>query len=56
MLTHLQVVYKLTDFGYAKQYDQSSILSLPVGAMHYTAPEILQNQSYSKDVRMVSSK
>ena len=56
IMSLFQVVYKLTDFGYAKQYDQSSMCTSFVGTMQYVAPEILQNQSYNKDVRMVSNK
>ena len=51
MLTHLQVVYKLTDFGYTKPYDQSYIFEFSVYTMQYSAPEILLNQSYNKDVK-----
>ena len=32
---HVQVVYKLTDFGYAKSYDQSSVCTSLVGTMQY---------------------
>ena len=46
----LQIVYKLTDFGYAKQYTQSSMCTSFVGTMQYVAPEILQNRHYNKDV------
>lgn len=45
-----QIIYKLTDFGYAKQYTHSSMCTSFVGTMQYVAPEILQNRSYNKDV------
>jgi hypothetical protein len=31
----LQVVYKLTDFGYSKSYDQNSVCTSLVGTMQY---------------------
>ena len=30
-----QVIYKLTDFGYAKQYDNSSVCTSLVGTVQY---------------------
>ena len=35
----LQVVYKLTDFGYAKTYDQSSVCESLVGTVQYVVSE-----------------
>ena len=42
LFKHIQVVYKLTDFGYAKSYDQSSVCTSLVGTMQYVV-------SYSLD-------
>ncbi|XP_064389970.1 inhibitor of nuclear factor kappa-B kinase subunit beta-like [Halichondria panicea] len=45
-----KVVYKLTDFGYAKSYDQSSVCTSLVGTMQYVAPEVLKGQHYNSSV------
>ena len=35
----LQVIYKLTDFGYAKQYDNSSVCTSLVGTVQYVVSQ-----------------
>ncbi|CAI8028303.1 Inhibitor of nuclear factor kappa-B kinase subunit alpha [Geodia barretti] len=45
-----QVIYKLTDFGYAKQYDNSSVCTSLVGTVQYVAPEVLKDKQYHSNV------
>ena len=35
MCCAVQVIYKLTDFGYAKEYDNSSVCTSLVGTVQY---------------------
>ena len=38
---HVQVIYKLTDFGYAKQYDNSSVCTSLVGTVQYVVRDTM---------------
>ena len=38
-----QVVYKLTDFGYAKSYDKSSVCTSLVGTVQYVVSVCMVN-------------
>ncbi|XP_063231435.1 inhibitor of nuclear factor kappa-B kinase subunit alpha-like [Bacillus rossius redtenbacheri] len=44
------VVYKLTDLGYAKELDQSSLCTSFVGTLHYIAPELFTDKKYTSSV------
>eukprot|EP00794_Sanderia_malayensis_P017037 gene17037-18752_t len=46
LLTYMgdKVVYKITDLGYAKQLDQSSVANSFVGTMKYLAPELYTSE------------
>lgn len=39
MYYNVQVIYKLTDFGYAKQYDNSSVCTSLVGTVQYVVSQ-----------------
>ncbi|XP_038062253.1 inhibitor of nuclear factor kappa-B kinase subunit alpha-like [Patiria miniata] len=45
-----QLVYKLTDLGYAKDLDQGSVASTFVGTLQYLAPELFASQKYNQTV------
>ena len=44
------MVYKLTDFGYAKVCDQNSICNSIVGTTQYVAPEVIRGYKYNSSV------
>lgn len=45
-----KTIYKLTDLGYAKQLDQSSLCNSFVGTLQYLAPELFTNDKYTSTV------
>lgn len=49
-MDHDRIVHKLTDFGYAKVYDQNSVCFSMVGTMQYAAPEVIKGTKYNSTV------
>ncbi|XP_061392805.1 inhibitor of nuclear factor kappa-B kinase subunit beta [Musca vetustissima] len=43
-------IYKLTDFGYAREIPEETIAQSVVGTRHYVAPEVIEPGSYTKTV------
>ncbi|XP_070689854.1 inhibitor of nuclear factor kappa-B kinase subunit beta [Pempheris klunzingeri] len=45
-----RLVHKITDLGYAKELDQSSLCTSFVGTLQYLAPELIERQKYTVTV------
>ncbi|XP_005178287.2 inhibitor of nuclear factor kappa-B kinase subunit beta [Musca domestica] len=48
--TDNQRIYKLTDFGYAREIPDATIAQSVVGTRHYVAPEVIEPGNYTKTV------
>lgn len=48
------VTVKLADFGFSKNIEDGNLLTTPCGSPGYIAPEIANEQAYTKGVDMWS--